>query len=1544
MVAFTSIFAEARLAVSPKENMFDEVSYAKGSESVALMDTFDFALDTAELAAPLQLTVKGGLDGVAFKAETVAAASPAVIRVSYIASKAGEYKDSIFVSAGALKDTVVVTLTVVEKVPVITVSADQLDFGEVKYADAAKGKSLSLDASVTEGAVLSVALDDASAFSAKLEEGKLVVTLKAGAGSYAAVATLSAPGAESKTVALSATVGAQPVITAPDKMEFGEVIFAEAPAGKKLPLEASVSDGGQVKVNMPINDHFSVAYDHTLAQYVITFTATEAGEYATTMTLKADGADNKSVALSAKVLVKPTITVADKIEFGEVDYADVLAGKALAIDATVDGGVEIAVALSGADADKFDAKIAEGKLDVTFKMDPAVAGEYSAVATLTAPAAEDKTVAISATAMPKPVITAAAESIDWGKVLLADAKAGVEKEIAASVDQKVALEVEVAGTNAENFAAEIKDGKLVIKMTAKTAGLYNAIATLKAKGAENVQVQLSAYVAMPDPVITVKPTEWKINLTKEIAGSVEAEQAIVIVSKYLIDEVYVAIQSGKNFAWDADNQKVTFQTDEIGVYKDTLVISSEGAETVKVPLSAEVAFPTPVITIKPGEWKTTIELVDGKAEAERPFSISGKRLLSDINVAIKEANSPFVWNDEEQKVTFSATKAGTYDATLVVSTEGAEPKEIALQVIVTSGGVTPQPGETLTWVTDPSTLKAGDKIIITNNDKTKAMSTAQTAVENKSYYRGETDFDENNISDEVEKIELEASGNYFKLKVTGGYLYFDDAWMTAGNQGKKQNWLGTNATGSEFKFELVGDIIYVVEVKNDGVILYNAGSTRFSHYARTSSLFTSGSLQIALLGEGGSTTPVAVTGVTLDQAAASVEAGKTITLKATVAPADASNKNITWASDNEAVATVKDGVVTGVAEGTANITVTTVDGGFTAKCVVTVTKPAPVVIEEKTIAEFIAAGGGKCYLKGVVSNIVMDKNDPTKYNKYGNFDLTDASGTIYVYGLLTAAGEAQKFQDMGVDEGDTLTVIAETYEYYQQKTHEVKNAIFVEVKKADAKATTTLTIEPKTASVEAGKTVTLKVTRDGNDALVWASSDEKIATVKDGVVTGVAEGTVKISATANNVSDTAVITVTKAPDPSEIEEKTIAEFIAAGGGKCKLTGVVSNITNTKYGNFDLTDASGTIYVYGLLTAAGEKQKFADLGVEETDTLTVIAETYEYYQQKTHEVKDAIFVSVKKGSGDVPGGDTIPELPEGVISCDSAVTLAAAIADPVEVKSTVEGEAVTVRGYVAFAYDAANGKQSAWLTDKKGSKSGVIQAAYLQVTEAVAVGDYVEAQGTLAKYLKAGKDGAANEVVIEIINGTLAKVGGVTPPPSGDALDINTVDAYIAADYGMWEIVGYQGNQYEEGTEGYDYPMLDLIIENASGTRLAGKHNIVEGVIYLTENDSIEAASGTLYVTCIEEGSATAYPYYHFTVDIVDTKGAKHTYEFEADVAAFDYDTEEEIELEDKAGEAIENVTFEIDFNAPMYNIQGMQVGRGTQGILIQNGHKFIIVQ
>ena len=84
--------------------------------------------------------------------------------------------------------------------------------------------------------------------------------------------------------------------------------------------------------------------------------------------------------------------------------------------------------------------------------------------------------------------------------------------------------------------------------------------------------------------------------------------------------------------------------------------------------------------------------------------------------------------------------------------------------------------------------------------------------------------------------------------------------------------------------------------------------------------------------------PVAVTGVTLNKYSLSLYQNDTETLIATVLPANATNKNVTWSSSNSSVASVtSNGIVSALSAGSATITVTTTDGGKTASCSVTVT-------------------------------------------------------------------------------------------------------------------------------------------------------------------------------------------------------------------------------------------------------------------------------------------------------------------------------------------------------------------------------------------------------------------------------------------------------------------------------------------------------------------------------------------------------------------------------------------------------------------------------
>lgn len=91
-------------------------------------------------------------------------------------------------------------------------------------------------------------------------------------------------------------------------------------------------------------------------------------------------------------------------------------------------------------------------------------------------------------------------------------------------------------------------------------------------------------------------------------------------------------------------------------------------------------------------------------------------------------------------------------------------------------------------------------------------------------------------------------------------------------------------------------------------------------------------------------TEVSVTSVSLNKSTLDIKVGETATLTATINPTNATNKNVTWESDNTQIATVDTaGKVTAIKEGTAKITVKTKDGNHTATCIVTVSKNDGIV-------------------------------------------------------------------------------------------------------------------------------------------------------------------------------------------------------------------------------------------------------------------------------------------------------------------------------------------------------------------------------------------------------------------------------------------------------------------------------------------------------------------------------------------------------------------------------------------------------------------------
>ena len=100
------------------------------------------------------------------------------------------------------------------------------------------------------------------------------------------------------------------------------------------------------------------------------------------------------------------------------------------------------------------------------------------------------------------------------------------------------------------------------------------------------------------------------------------------------------------------------------------------------------------------------------------------------------------------------------------------------------------------------------------------------------------------------------------------------------------------------------------------------------------------------------------------------------------------------------------------------------------------------------------------------------------------------------------------------------------------------------------------------------------------------------------------------------------------PEVPEVVYTTVAEFLAAAEDNTvyQLTGVITSVTNTTYGNFYLKDETGEVLIYGLCSPEGQQKYWAESGAKVGDTITVQTKRTSY--NSTPQGKDAIFVELK----------------------------------------------------------------------------------------------------------------------------------------------------------------------------------------------------------------------------------------------------------------------------------------------------------------------------
>ena len=262
-----------------------------------------------------------------------------------------------------------------------------------------------------------------------------------------------------------------------------------------------------------------------------------------------------------------------------------------------------------------------------------------------------------------------------------------------------------------------------------------------------------------------------------------------------------------------------------------------------------------------------------------------------------------------------------------------------------------------------------------------------------------------------------------------------------------------------------------------------------------------------------------VTGITLDETAATVEIGESLTLTATVSPYNATIKTITWKSSDETVATVVDGVITTLKDGTADITATANDGsGVFATCALTV---EPITAKTwwgtQTITDWDPD-------MDVMWSVTRNANKTLTYTVYFGGD---------------ASGKVKQINNGGwhnlVGYDDVNRVASYTTETKYEKGTKIKpNHFFFfggpRIELADVYVVGSENERPSTAveSVEISSTAASLLPEENlqltatvlpsfveNKNVNWSSDNTNVATVSNtGYVTAVAEGTAHITATS----------------------------------------------------------------------------------------------------------------------------------------------------------------------------------------------------------------------------------------------------------------------------------------------------------------------------------------------------------------------------------------------------------------------------------------------
>ena len=230
-----------------------------------------------------------------------------------------------------------------------------------------------------------------------------------------------------------------------------------------------------------------------------------------------------------------------------------------------------------------------------------------------------------------------------------------------------------------------------------------------------------------------------------------------------------------------------------------------------------------------------------------------------------------------------------------------------------------------------------------------------------------------------------------------------------------------------------------------------------------------------------------VVSVKLSQTGLALKVNSNATLTATILPANASNKAISWISFSPAVATVQNGVVKAIAPGTAIIAVRTADGTFTDICEVIVTAPVTgVKLNKKTLSLGVNTG----------ETLTAEILPANASNKTSIWTSSNPAVATVQNGVVKAIATGK------------AVITVKTADGAFTDTCEVTVTIPV----------ASLKISKKTLNLALNKSATLKATvlpaNATDKKVIWTSSAPKVVTVKNGVIKAIAPGKAVIKVTA----------------------------------------------------------------------------------------------------------------------------------------------------------------------------------------------------------------------------------------------------------------------------------------------------------------------------------------------------------------------------------------------------------------------------------------------